>query len=624
MEVVSHMVEFSRLSGRLKKRKTEGAQDAGRLPRRKALRGFALAWLVGGLLVLVGLAGCERNRPGPGVLAIVDGERIDEDAFTRSILLMPRYDVRRKGIPAIRQHLRSLIENKLLSEYAEELGLDRDPRIQKRKAWIRDNAMVEQLYREIVQKRVKVTDVELRQAFVKFNTQIHARHIFAKTENEAHEIYQALENGADWDSLAARVFGDSVLAANGGDLGWFTFGEMDPDFEAACYALPVGEISKPVRTRFGWHIIKVEDKKVNPILTEADFAKNYKKLERIVRSRKENAVANAYVKELMTPLRVTLKGRAFAFLVKRAQDVFGKPNRRRRFPKPVFKDEQVLGFAESLKPYRNEVLVEYRGGQWTIGDFLDRLEAMPPAERPRLNSPGSLRRGIKTMIRDAFLAKEARKRGLQNHPYVRSEVALWYEDTMAQLVKKQIADTIRVTEEEIQRAFEANPRRYGEPEKVKIREILVADSSLATDLLRRAKAGEDFGQLARKYSLRKWAAKRGGEFRYFARGSYGKLGEMAFQHRVGDWVGPVKVRGGYSIFQVTGHKDAFLPPMTDELHERVARDVKAGKFKKAYSELIRRLRAKSSIVVADSTFRRVAEEIGGDQFEFMLVRKIKD
>ena len=576
-----------------------------------------------GLLLAALLVACSGNKPGPDTVAVVDGEKISVDAFERSILLMPRFDPRRKGLPAIRQHLESLIENKLLSEYAESEGLDKDPRIQKRKAWIRDNAMVEQLFKELVVKKVQVTDEELRKAFVKYNTKIHARHIFAKTENEAEEIYQALQNGADWDSLAAQTFGDSVLAANGGDLGWFTFGEMDPDFEAACYSLPVGQISRPVHTRFGWHIIRVEDKKVNPILTESDFAKNYKKLERIVRSRKENALANAYVSRLMTPLRVTLKGKAFAFLVHKAQEYFGKPNQQRRFPKPVFRDEQVLSFAESLEPYRNEVLVEYRGGQWTIGDFLDRLEAMPPAERPRLNSPGSLRRGIKFMIRDAFLAKEARKRGLQNHPYVRSEVNLWYEDTMARLVKKQIADTIRVTEEEIRQYFQAHPEKYGQPEKVKIREILAGDSTTAVQLLARVKAGENFAKLARRYSKRAWAAKRGGEFPFFARGSYGKIGLLAFQHKVGDWVGPVKVRGGYSIFQVTGHRDPYLPPMDDELHQRVERDLRALKFKAAYGKLVRQLKAASKIVVADSTFRRVAEEVGGKDFEFMVVRKIK-
>lgn len=559
----------------------------------------------------------------PDALVKVDREQIRRDEFIRSILLMPRYDPRRKGEAAIRQHLNSLVENKLLARYARRLGLDQDPRIQRRMKWIEQNAMVEQLYREVVRDRVRITEVELRQAFVKYNTQIHARHLFARSEQEAWELYERLQQGADWDSLARHLFKDAELAENGGDLGWFKFGDMDPDFEAACYELPVGQISEPVRTRFGWHIIRVENRKVNPILAEHDFAKNYKKLERIVRSRKENALANQFVKELMEPLEVRAKGRAFAFLLEKAKAYFGDPLEQKQLPAQPLRDQQVASFAEMMEPFRDEVLVEFRGGHWTIGDFLDRLEAMPPAERPRINSFNGLKRGIKWMIRDEFLAREARKRGLQHHPYVRSEVTLWFEDTMAQLVKKQIADTIRVTEEEVRDYYEAHRDRYGEPEKVRIREILVEDSTLAAQLLARAKNGEDFATLARKYSKRPWAAQRGGDFGYFVRGSHGLVGKLAFEHDVGDWVGPIRTPLGYSIFQVTGHKEGFLPPMTDDVKERVERDLKREKFERVYARLIRELRSQARIVYSDSTFRRIVDELGGDDFGFMVVRKIK-
>ncbi len=97
--------------------------------------------------------------------------------------------------------------------------------------------------------------------------QLKARHILVKTEDEAKEIIKELEGGADFAELAkAKSTGPS--GTKGGDLGTFGKGQMVPEFEAAAFALEVGEFSKePVKTQFGFHVIKVEDKLDQPLPT---------------------------------------------------------------------------------------------------------------------------------------------------------------------------------------------------------------------------------------------------------------------------------------------------------------------------------------------------------------------
>lgn len=86
------------------------------------------------------------------------------------------------------------------------------------------------------------------------------RHILVADETTAQSVYERLMNGEDFGTVAKEVSTDST-AANGGDLGWLAQGDgLDADFEAAAFALPVGEISKPVATQFGYHIIQVIDK----------------------------------------------------------------------------------------------------------------------------------------------------------------------------------------------------------------------------------------------------------------------------------------------------------------------------------------------------------------------------
>ena len=90
-------------------------------------------------------------------------------------------------------------------------------------------------------------------------TQVRASHILVKTANEALEIKKQIDNGGDFEYYA-RLYSMCPSGQNGGDLGYFGHGQMVPEFENAAFSTPIGGISEPVQTRFGWHIIKVTRK----------------------------------------------------------------------------------------------------------------------------------------------------------------------------------------------------------------------------------------------------------------------------------------------------------------------------------------------------------------------------
>ena len=95
---------------------------------------------------------------------------------------------------------------------------------------------------------------------------MHARHILVPTEDEAKAIEAELKKGADFATLAKEKSKDPG-AADGGDLGYFTKDQMVPEFAEAAFKLDKGQISDPIHTQFGWHIIKVEDKRTKPTPT---------------------------------------------------------------------------------------------------------------------------------------------------------------------------------------------------------------------------------------------------------------------------------------------------------------------------------------------------------------------
>lgn len=108
---------------------------------------------------------------------------------------------------------------------------------------------------------IKVTDKELQDAYINVKPEMKARHILVADEKTANEVLAKLKKGEDFAKLAKQYSKDTASAQNGGDLGWFGAGKMVPEFENAAFALKKNEISKPVKSQYGYHIIQLLDKK---------------------------------------------------------------------------------------------------------------------------------------------------------------------------------------------------------------------------------------------------------------------------------------------------------------------------------------------------------------------------
>lgn len=108
---------------------------------------------------------------------------------------------------------------------------------------------------------VEVTEEEMKDKYDKMKTEVKAQHILVDDEETAKEVKKKLDNGESFKDLAKEYSQDEENAKDAGKLGYFSTGEMDPEFEDAAYNLDVDEISDPVMSQFGFHIIKVTDKR---------------------------------------------------------------------------------------------------------------------------------------------------------------------------------------------------------------------------------------------------------------------------------------------------------------------------------------------------------------------------
>ncbi|MBO9128734.1 peptidylprolyl isomerase PrsA [Bacillus sp. 165] len=124
-----------------------------------------------------------------------------------------------------------------------------------------EKALKEQIRSNLAIKKAvekTITDKELKE---NYKPEIQASHILVADEAKAKEIKARLDKGEDFAKLAKEFSEDTGSAENGGDLGFFGPGKMVAEFEAVAYKLKVGEISEPVKSQFGYHIIKLTDKK---------------------------------------------------------------------------------------------------------------------------------------------------------------------------------------------------------------------------------------------------------------------------------------------------------------------------------------------------------------------------
>jgi len=165
-----------------------------------------------------------------------------------------------------KQLVEQVILGYLMSEEATKEGLDRSPEFKQGMAQAKESLLARMYMKKHVEEEGKPTDAELKKEYEKRlpqlspPAQIHARHILVKTKEEAEAARKRVVEGGEAFEAVAKEVSVGPSASKGGDLGTFGTGRMVPAFEKAAFALKEGEVSEPVKTQFGWHIIKVEEK----------------------------------------------------------------------------------------------------------------------------------------------------------------------------------------------------------------------------------------------------------------------------------------------------------------------------------------------------------------------------
>lgn len=211
------------------------------------------------------------QTPADGILARVQGVEIrqaDLDAAEEDI---GGQTTAQMSPEQKREYLLSfVIDLTLAAKAAEQRNVQEGADFARKMTYYRNKLLVETLLN--TETRTRVTEEEMRKIYdeqrsrITPEEEVRARHILVETEDEAKALIAQIRGGGDFEAIAKEKSKDPGGARNGGDLGFFTKGQMVPEFAEAAFAMQAGQLSTaPVKSQFGWHIIKVEERRQRQI-----------------------------------------------------------------------------------------------------------------------------------------------------------------------------------------------------------------------------------------------------------------------------------------------------------------------------------------------------------------------
>ena len=477
--------------------------------------------------------------------------------------------------------LDNMINEILLFYYDDNEQVLNNPQYLKELGEARVRIILAYLKDQEVYAKITVTEEEMREAFSRVNEEIAARHLFAKTEDEANNLYELVKIGVEFEILAKQVFTDSVLQNNGGYLGYFTWGDMDPAFEDAAYSMQIGEISPPIKTAYGYSIIRLEDRITNPLLTESAYQSKKSQLENVIKMRKKEPSEKEYLDNILNESELSFNDETLEIILEN------------------FHSGKVLD-SDNFDLQQHEC-VKYGNKVYSQTEIEQSIADLPTEQRNRILSIESLKAAIEGILLKDTLYNIAVSKGYDTAAVVLNKIDKNKMNIFFNYKKDEIISKAQLPDSIVIKYYKDNISLFSTEPELNLQEILVDNEELADSIVSLLNAGGDFGELAKKFSLRKWSSENNGIMGYAPISKYGNLKNLFWDSRLGEIIGPLKIENFFGIFKVLG-KEESKPIDLDEIRDEVTKASQYENQIEILKEYIDEIRSKVNIRVDEAVF----------------------
>ena len=277
-----------------------------------------------------------------------------------------------------------------------------------------------------MEKLPPLKDSEIRQAFARYKQPLLVRHLFYRNEADARTAHARLESGHSFLDEAQLAFQTEAFDSTAGWLGEIRYFQADDAFAETAFALPTGEYSTPVRTRQGWHIVKVEDRLGTPIIVESEFQNRKDGIAALLRIRRRRLEGDRFVRAYMEGRSVQINEEG----VRSLRAALGRIMER----SAVLNDTYDTA-ARPLTPQTPLAIFRADGEMrtFTAEDYFFWFPELPLSEAA--SSPAA---SLGRAIRNEALALAGMARGLEKDVIVQEEVAMSGRTYLANSMRRQL------------------------------------------------------------------------------------------------------------------------------------------------------------------------------------------
>jgi parvulin-like peptidyl-prolyl isomerase len=492
----------------------------------------------------------------------------------------------------------------LLVAEAYSRGFDKKPVVTDQLDQLAARKSLDLLYQQEILDKV-VTEEAMQNHYKHSAEELRGRHILLKTppsdtssvqvnavKVRMDSIRQAVTRGLGFGEAAFRFSEDATTARDSGKLGWFSWGKMVDEFQAAAWNLKVGELSQPVRSPYGWHLILIDERR--PV-TQRPFEEMKKQIrDQMYRTEGEklNRMAREYVANLRKEAKIEMRDDVWQMMRKKVED-------------PSAPQNKGLGnfFSEKEKEL---TAATYKGGKVTVKDIADKVGDR--IQRVNWEDPNSFKDLVGGIIEPKLLEKDARDKGLIKKALKDPDILRQKEQQMATMLEKEeITDKVKVDSAEIQSYYQAHLGEFIQDEERTVREIFIKeDSAKAARIAARGRKGENFEKLAKQFNEKESTKNENGKIGPFAKRRTDVLGTSAFaMANIGDIAGPLSMGKNWSVIQLI----EMTPSRTksfDEVRSEAERQWRVAKTAELKDNLKKELAKKHPVTIYDDVLAKVA------------------
>ncbi|HEX2896521.1 MAG TPA: peptidylprolyl isomerase, partial [candidate division Zixibacteria bacterium] len=314
----------------------------------------------------------------------------------------------------------SMVVTQLLIDAAYEKNIDKLEELSRVVLANRSRFLLDALYQDQIMKDSEPSDAEVKQFWNKLEFQVRASHILLNNIDTANMLVEKLKVGENFEKLAFDNSIDPSAKRNRGDMGYFLWGAMIDEFQEAAFAMAPGEISAPVKTRFGYHIIKLVDRAANDLRPEYDKAKDSLKVQLANMNRQKRMIL--YMDEIKIKYNVKVDTSTCDYLIYKRAELY-PPEFLPQIPKNDFDLEQLDRNEKEL------VLATWDGGQISLAEYFSLARSFPAQARPEFDQYDSLSSFIFRLKTEEILAIEATRLGLDQKDYFKGKINKFKEYT---------------------------------------------------------------------------------------------------------------------------------------------------------------------------------------------------